>query len=373
MKKLYFILMSCVIFTSVFTSCSPKKPQTTDTTDPLTTTATTPNVTSDGQTSTTPTTTENASTNPQEETKDELVTDISKYTPPSIDFTFKDKDFFDESPVYQGGEMSFDLVLEIGDEKELDAELGIVVALNGVLQNVSLNGGESSSMPTITAAPESSTDVKLSFTPTVATGDKTDSGTVQIMIVNRPDFTITNEFPSGFIAMIQHGMVYFNFDLIAETPFAEKETKTFDNSESELITEEISERYQTTAGGTTFQLRNPNATPEGVLNGAVKSESNEETVDMGVVTQVDGKAKVDFFATIDIPEKFRVAFFVGSKQVTVNGGFEYLTCDVKKGFLTTAEIEFDNVKSGDIISAIATPINGANFNNFFKTAGVVVE
>lgn len=77
---------------------------------------------------------------------------------------------------------------------------------------------------------------------------------------------------------------------------------------------------------------------------------------MFVLPEGESTMKADclMYGQKDYEGKYRVFFYKNNEPVKIAGGWDYIEMEIKEGYLTKCEVEFENLKNRDELLAIAT-------------------
>ena len=223
-----------------------------------------------------------------------------------------------------------------------DVEMGYMAFINGVPQQLSLNGGERGELVRFSQAPNKSYKVTLSISPAV-TEELSAEGMLQLKLMSifNPSYK-----PSGSIMGFGNahtGQSFLEYDIKVNSPLQQAEKLTaITEYESILINDEIIRQY----GIKKLESSSPTS--------VIIKEAGAGNGDR--LTLKDGKAGAELLIYGSETYKYRVYVYVDHNRVRFNG-CDYLETEVKSGYLNVLELELDNITEGDIVYAVAVSEN----------------
>lgn len=223
---------------------------------------------------------------------------------------------------------------------EPEIEVGIMVFVNGIPQNVS---AEHNAFFTIPLSSNETKAVSVDFTP--STGASRDCFLLNIITLFNPSYLPNQDLDLTFgnyhsLLQLQPIKVFFNNDTRNETYSAETKSCTYKPSEKEkaslLISEDSPNQlclYQDIQNDDPYLLFSPKTS----LNLSLAAFGN-------------------------VSASYRVTIFVNHQLVKLSGAYDYIDIDIQNGKLTTASFSLDanKVNNQDFIYAIAIPLTNTD-------------
>ncbi len=223
--------------------------------------------------------------------------------------------------------------------------LGIVVMLNGVPQNISVNKGEKTDYyvqkfelnETKTGYPSASLDI--SFEPIIAEADKNEKALILSLAVTlNPHFAVDKEYPVGY-GTLHSRYTSCNYLCNVKTPITNySDIKIEDRFEKELITETVKSKYDNCIS---FNVKSAEAI---VIDDNIK--------DSNIFLTEDGKAEVGIVFLPGKTGKYRIFFVLNGKNAKLTDGTDCIEVDAEEGYVYyLAPTEIENAGLYDSISA----------------------
>lgn len=267
---------------------------------------------------------------------------------PSVKFENENK----ENPAYidyNGGKIRFNLTINKKlNSKELPDAIseGWYITVNGVLQNITVNGKEQGEIyihRLVKGVDYNSSDASYSldfeFEPVIAEADKGKNKLeISLVQISNPDFEVDPIYPS--CANLHANVVFATRILNVNTELKVKDIKKSETQYTEeLMTVDVLKKH-----------------PEIVFN--LNSGSKAEIIDEDRSEQViradkNGEVKLGAVISGNKNEKIRLLFLVNGIPTKLSDGSEYIEIDVRSGYLY--EIKPDkilNVKPYDSIDIL---------------------
>lgn len=148
--------------------------------------------------------------------------------------------------------------------------------------------------------------------------------------------------------------------------------KIFSNFETHIISEEealrfailLDDRY--TGYNTKFVLESINETGRPRENLIAASDNKKLKLNLYGWT-INGSNSFSANGT------YRVSFYKNHEKIKFNGDFDYIDVELKEGYITSADINLENISEGDFIYCIAVPINNFNLNAKKSMTALVIN
>lgn len=225
-------------------------------------------------------------------------------------------------------------------ENRFDVEMGYMAFIDGVPQKLSLNGGEKNELVSLSHIPDTKTRITLTLVPEVPYDAADRMLKLKIITIFNPSYRPEGEYV-GF-GNAHSGQSFCEYDIEISTPCTNIEALS-ESKEYELIaiTEKTKEEYKL---GDSSEKK-----PTGVYIKDIKSKEQQLILN-------NGKAEAELMLYGKDEFTYNIFVYVNHKRVSFNY-CDYLSCDVKKGFITSVPLEIKNINAGDIIYAVAIPIN----------------
>lgn len=265
---------------------------------------------------------------------------------------------------YSEGKIKIDLTVNTkfnADELPPTFSHGWYVTLNGVLQNISVNGEEESEIyihrlvkDTDYSGETHSYNIEIEFEPVVAEEDKdkTQLG-LSIVQISNPDFRVDPVYP--ICANLHSNIVISTRILNVSSELKIKETKKSDFTfTEEFVSEEIKGKYPSL--DESFYDKE---TPSVRIIGKYTNTSIE----------ADENGKIEFGAIVSGNGRLRLLFLVNGIPSKLSDGSDYIEIDAKKGYLYTIKTDkLLNVDLYDTVNILIMNSPDDGENSYFTRA-----
>lgn len=228
-------------------------------------------------------------------------------------------------------------------------KLGIMVFVNGILQEY--YSDDFDNMETMHSFKVDSNSIE-NFELYVKNIDTTENGeenTISFLVITNPQNNPTPQnFQSNFHSNIGSNPEKINMNSIINISSIKIQnctdihTITDEEAEKLYIDRNVNKKIKTLST-TNFML--------------APSDINEPLTGAFEVNNNKVSAKICGYSINDSEAIFRISIYKNHKKTTFNNGYDYIDMQTRNGQLSVANIEIDNLKSGDFIYGIAVPIN----------------
>ncbi|MDE6579569.1 MAG: hypothetical protein K2K41_03450, partial [Ruminiclostridium sp.] len=242
---------------------------------------------------------------------------------------------------YSGGNIELSFDADTGGNK-YDVEMGYMAFINGIPQQLSLNGGKSGELVCVSQAPNKNDKVTLSISP-VITEELSGEDTLQLKLISifNPSYKPSDSF-TGF-GNAHTGQSFLEYDIRVNSSLQQAENLTaLIEYESILIDDETIRQYGI--------KKSEIGSPTSVIVKEAGKRSGEQ------LSFKEGKTNAELLIYGGETYEHRVYVYVDHKRVKFNG-CDYLETEVKSGYLNVLGLELDNISERDIVYAIAVPEN----------------
>ncbi len=271
-----------------------------------------------------------------------------------------DKKYID----YSEGKIKINLTVNTkfnADELPPSFSHGWYVTLNGVLQNISVNGEEESEIYIHRLVKDKdysgkrpSYNIEIEFEPVVAEEDKdkTQLG-LSIVQISNPDFRVDPVYP--ICANLHSNIVISTRILNVSSELKTKEMKKSDfTCTEELVTEEIKGRYPS-------------------LNESFYDKETPSVRVIGKYTdasiEADENGEIEFGAIVSGNGRLRLLFLVNGIPSKLSDGSDYIEIDAKRGYLYTIKTDkLLNVDLYDTVNILVMNSPDDGENTYFTRA-----
>ncbi len=263
--------------------------------------------------------------------------------------------------IYDGSEMSVPIEIKAGENNKYDIKVGIAVYINGLLQNIAVNGETTEMFISNSIKANEIISFELKLNPAV-TEDESKESSLPIHFVTylNPDYVPSEVAPS--FGNAHHSFLTPNMILqLKQKPDKILDIKVSEKAEKMILTEKIMEDYG---------IRNEKTS---VYFEGVAGNKN------GVYKLNNGKLDYTLNTYWNRPEggKYRISFYKNNKLMTFDGGKSYVEFVNDAGYFYKFTPHFDEeIKRGDFIYALAIPYSYApeNFSSsIYSVAKLCVD
>lgn len=265
---------------------------------------------------------------------------------------------------YNGGNIELDfnpIYNNSSDIKPMHMSLGITVTLNGIPQNISVNGSEETQFYVQdyyldeTGMRYTQTEMKISFEPVIAEEDKNEKALLlSVATTFNPHYEISDIYPAVFS---MHGRSDANLYLCnVKTPITKySNTKIGTGFTEELITESLLEKYKGCYNYSETRTR------------TVTIDDN--TIDNDIFLTEDGKVEAGAIFAPRVEGKYRLYFLVNGENAKLTDGTDCIEVDTKVGYLYyLAPVEIAGAEVYDSISVF--PVKCTSERTGFTMASI---
>ncbi len=223
--------------------------------------------------------------------------------------------------------------------------LGVSVTLNGIYQNISVNGSEDTQMyiqeyPLNENGVYPKPTMNISFEPVIAQQDKNEESLVlAVTITYNPHFRVNPDYPSAEGAHTTKSITSFICNIKkAITNYSDTKIET--GFEKMIITDAIMNKYSNIHNERGFTQSRTTAFDSRMINAICLTD--------------DGKAEVGILLTTGTGGKYRVYFLVNGKPAKLASGADCIEVDAEVGYLYYLDcVEIADAEAYDTINSYA--------------------
>ncbi len=238
-----------------------------------------------------------------------------------------------------GGELTLSPKLQCG---ETSTNVGLMVFIDGAAQEYSTESDANKEfIKRFDIEAETEITCNLIVDPKIDNG--IDFHTINVVSLVAPEFKPTFDVPN--FGVYHHMLRVPSIELSSEIvkAFSNESPKVLkaDNSVFTKKQKELLGLQEGTSITSVDLLQNGD-----VLSNTYSKKESEKGLELTLYA----------YSTIPITEDFRIEFFVNHKPASFNDGYEYLDVKMEGEKITELEITLDDVRIGDFVYCIATPL-----------------
>ncbi|MBQ8782046.1 MAG: hypothetical protein IJZ72_10285 [Oscillospiraceae bacterium] len=249
---------------------------------------------------------------------------------------------------YNGGNIDITFNADYTNKSRPKPELmtlGVSVTLNGIYQNISVNGSENTQMytqeyPLTENGEYPKPTMNISFDPVIAEQDKNEDGLALMVIVTyNPHFRVNPDYPSAGGAHTTISITSYICNV--KTPILNySDTKIETGFEKILITDAVVHKYSNIHSEMGFTQNRATLFDRRMINAISLTD--------------EGKAEVGVLLTAEISGIYRVYFLVNGKPAKLESGADCVEVDAEVGYLYYLDcVEIADAKAYDTIKPYA--------------------
>lgn len=260
---------------------------------------------------------------------------------------FNDKDFNE----YNGGIITYHFNRESFKYPE-DLEEGYLIFLDGIPQKVSYDGEEEQFM-IISQPGNTKKEITLNITPKI-TKEMKDKEIFTLRMVS-----VTGISKQKEDAVFSEQRMSSPFSDIKIKPTVPLEIIE-DNDVPSIMPAEFEEILITPQNSIKYNIQDY---MDAVL---MLNTAGGSWQSMFVLPEGENSIKADciMYGYGSYTGKYRIFFFQNNEPVKIAGGWDCVDMEIKEGYMTKCEVEFENVNNRDEIFAIATPLDESVRSSF---------
>ncbi len=250
---------------------------------------------------------------------------------------------------YSGGSVNMKFTADYYNKSEIKPELmtlGVSVTLNGIYQNISVNGGEEKEIHIQEFYYDSiedkyiAPDLNISFDPIISEADKNEKDlALTIFVTYNPHFEVDPEYPVTGSMHLCRSIASYTF--VVNTPITNYcGTKIGTGFEQKFITDSLKNEYSNIRSEDNFDSTTITIFDERVICDIELTE--EDNVEIGALL------------TTAVGGKYRVYFLVNGEPVKLSDGTDCIEVDTEQGYLYhLAPVQLIEANAYDTVSANA--------------------